>query len=213
VEMPPGKPAIYDCMVNRLDPFSAIVATKTPNLDMIPSNVDLVGAEIELVDHMKREFVLRSVVDKIKDRYDFVFIDCLPSLGLITVNALAAADSVIIPVQCEIFALEGLSKLKNTISLVQRQLNPKLKIEGILLSMYDRRLRLANMVLNEIKEHSKEKVFDTIIHRNSKIGEAPGLHQPVILYDSGSKGATNFLNLADEFIKMNNVSRRSGAIA
>ncbi len=195
--------SIYDCIVNQILAEEAIMPTKTPNLDILPSHVDLVGAEIELVNLPDREFVLRSILEPVRPKYDFIFIDCLPSLGLITVNSLVAADSVIIPIQCEIFALEGLAKLKNTISLVQEELNPKLEIEGILLSMYDRRLRLANMVLEEVRTNSDYPVFDTVIHRNSKISEAPGLRQPVIMYDASSKGTINFLNLADEFAANN----------
>jgi chromosome partitioning protein len=155
---------------------------------------------------MRREYILKDIVDTFKDDYDYIFIDCLPSLGIITINALTAADSIIIPVQCEIFSLEGLSKLQNTVNLVKKQLNPKLEIEGILLSMYDKRLRLANVVVQEVKSHYAEKVFDTIIHRNSKIGEAPNMHQPVIMYDAVSKGARNFINLANEFLIKNNDS-------
>ena len=198
--------SIYDCMINDVDPNDVILKTETPNLDLLPSHVDLVGAELELIDREQREFVLRTTLQKIKDQYDFIFIDCLPSLGLVTVNALAAADSVIIPIQCEIFALEGLAKLKNTIHLVQESLNPELAIEGILLSMYDKRLRLANMVVEEIKSNDEYPVFDTVIHRNSKISEAPGLKIPVILYDATSKGTINFLNLADEFLRQNPIS-------
>ncbi len=190
----------YDCMVNDIDPNEAITETETPNLYLIPSNIDLVGADLELVSKIRREYVMSDFIKKIDDDFDYIFIDCLPSLGLVTVNALTAADSILIPVQCEIFALEGLSKLKDTISLVKEHLNPKLNIEGILLSMYDRRLRLANVVVSEVKEYSSDHVFETIIHRNSKIGEAPNMHQPVIMYDAGSRGANNFLNLAHEFL-------------
>ncbi len=195
---------IYDCLVNAADPKTAIVKTGTPNLDLIPSDIDLVGADLEMANLKKREFILKNIVEQVRDDYDFIFIDCLPSLGLITVNALVAADSVLIPVQCEIFALEGLGKLKNTINLVKKQLNPELKIEGILLSMFDSRLRLGSIVIEEIHQISKDPVFETIIHRNSKIGEAPSMHQPVVLYDAGSKGTTNFLNLAREFLIKNN---------
>jgi len=194
---------IYDCLLNELDPFDAIIPTETPNLDILPSHIDLVGAELELVSFDRREFVMKGFVDKVRDHYDYIFIDCLPSLGIITINALTAADSVIIPIQCEIFALEGFSKLKNTINLVKKQLNPTLEIEGILLSMYDKRLRLANLVVAEVKDMVKDAVYDTIIHRNSKISEAPSTHQPVILYDAGSKGTINFMNLAKEFLKNN----------
>ena len=195
---------IYDCLVIEADHKAAIVKTGGPNLDLIPSDIDLVGADLEMANLKKREFILKNIVEQVRDDYDFIFIDCLPSLGLITVNALVAADSVLIPVQCEIFALEGLGKLKNTINLVKKQLNPELKIEGILLSMFDSRLRLGSIVIEEIHQISKDPVFETIIHRNSKIGEAPSMHQPVVLYDAGSKGTTNFLNLAREFLIKNN---------
>lgn len=196
--------SIYDCIMEGTDPKSAIVETKTPNLYLLPSDINLVGAEVELVSIPKREFVVKNIIDQIKDDYDYIFIDCLPSLGLITVNALVAADSVIIPVQCEIFSLEGLGKLKNTISLVKNNLNPDLEIEGIVLSMYDKRLRMANLVVEEVNAIIKDFIFDTIIHRNSKIGESPSAGLPVILYDAGSKGTSNFLNLANEFLKKNN---------
>lgn len=197
------KLSTYDCMLNKIDPKEAIISTDTPNLDLIPSHIDLVGADLELVSRLKREYVMKRFIDKVKDDYDFVFIDCLPSLGLITVNALTAADSVLIPIQCEIFSLEGLQKLKNTIELVKDGLNDDLEIEGIVLTMYDSRLRLANIVLEEVRANAADYVFDTVIHRNSKIGEAPSLHRPVIMYDSGSKGAINYLNLAREFLERN----------
>ena len=198
--------SIYDCMINDLDPHEAVIETDTPNLYLIPSHIDLVGAELELVNRMKREYITKKFLDQIKDEYDYIFIDCLPSLGLVTVNALTAADTVIVPMQCEIFALEGLSKLTNTINMVKEHLNPELAIEGILLSMYDKRLRLANEVVSEVKGFFGDKVYDTIIHRNSKVGEAPSLHTPVILYDATSKGSINFLNLAKEFLMKNNDS-------
>lgn len=197
------KVSIYDCMVNEADPKTAIISTDTPNLDILPSHVDLVGAEVELVNKWRREYVIKDIIEKIRDDYDYIFIDCLPSLGIVTVNALTAADSVLVPVQCEFFALEGLGKLMNTINLVRKQLNPELEIEGILLSMYDQRLRLANEVVKQVREYFKEMVFDTIIHRNSKLGEAPNMHTPVVLYDAASKGTINFLNLAREFLEKN----------
>ena len=196
--------SIYDCLVNDVDAKDVIIETSTPNLYLIPSHIDLVGAELELATRSKREFILKAVLDQVKDDYDYIFIDCLPSLGILTVNALTAADSVLIPIQCEIFALEGLSKLKNTINLVKKQLNPKLEVEGILFSMYDRRLRLGTIVIDEVRSISKDHIFETIVHRNSKIGEAPSLHQPVVLYDAGSKGTVIFLNLAQEFLVKNN---------
>ena len=194
---------IYDCLIRGIDPMDAIYETETPNLHLMPSHINLVGAEIELVNRPNREYVMKEVIDKIRNEYDYIFMDCLPSLGLITLNALTAADSIIIPVQCEYYSLEGLNKLQNTIDRVKATLNPKLEIEGLLLSMYDKRLRLANVVVTEVREFYKEKVFDTIVHRNSKIGESPNMHMPVLLYDANSKGATNFLNLAKEFLRRN----------
>lgn len=195
--------SIYDCLMEGIDPRKVILETTTPNLFLLPSDINLVGAEVELVSLKRREFVMKGVLEKIREDYDYIFIDCLPSLGLITVNALVAADSVIIPVQCEIFSLEGLGKLKNTISLVKDKLNENLEIEGIVLSMYDRRLRMANLVVEEVNAIIKDFIFDTIIHRNSKIGESPSAGLPVILYDASSKGTSNFLNLANEFLKKN----------
>jgi len=194
---------LYDCLVGGEDPSDALYETDTPNLHVMPSHVDLVGAEMELVNVDKREFVLKGLLDQIKDDYDYILIDCLPSLGLVTVNALTAADTILIPVQCEYYSLEGLGKLQNTVNLVTKATNPSLEIEGILLSMYDKRLRLANIVVNEVKDFYKEKVFNTIIHRNSKIGEAPNMRMPVVMYDASSKGATNFINLANEFLERN----------
>lgn len=196
--------SIYDCLLNETDAKDAIVQTDTPNLDLLPSHIDLVGAEVELINTWRREFVIKNFVDNIKEDYDYIFIDCLPSLGLITVNAITAADSVIIPVQCEFFALEGLGKLLNTVKLVKKQLNPQLQIEGILLSMYDKRLRLANEVVSEIQEHFTDMVFETIIHRNARLGESPNFGKPVALYDATSKGAINFFNLAKEVLIKNN---------
>ncbi len=197
------KYSTYDLMINDVEPSEAIIKTDTPNLYIIPSNIDLVGAELELVSRFKREYILKGIVDKVKDQFDYIFIDCLPSLGIVTVNALTAADSILIPVQCEFFALEGLGKLMNTITVINKQLNPDLQIEGILLSMYDRRLRLASEIVTQVQDYFKEIVFDTIIHRNSKVGEAPNLHLPVVLYDAASKGSINFLNLAEEFLNKN----------
>ncbi len=194
---------LYDCLLNELPPPEAIYETDTPNLHILPSSIDLVGAELELVSRLRREYVLKEVIDQVRDDYDYVLIDCLPSLGLITINALNAADSVIIPVQCEFFALEGLTRLQDTIRMVRKQLNAKLEVEGILLSMYDSRLRLANIVVAEVRDIFKDKVFDTIIHRNSKLGEAPNMHVPVAMVNAGSKGAVNFLNLAREFLAKN----------
>ena len=198
------KISTYDCLIHPERIENAIISTAVPNLDLVPSNIDLVGAEIELVTKDKREYLLRKTLKQVKDDYDYVLIDCLPSLGLITVNALTAANSVIIPVQCEIFSLSGLSKLKTTIGAIKNQFNPKLEIEGILMTMYDSRLRMANMVVSEIKDIVTDRVFDTIVHRNSKVGESPSVGQPIIMYDATSKGALNFLNLATEFLKYNN---------
>ncbi|MBP8725830.1 MAG: ParA family protein [Saprospiraceae bacterium] len=198
-----GSPSLYDCMINETDPHEAIVESDTPNLFVLPSNIDLVGADIELVNMPSRERVLKRVLDQVRGEYDFIFIDCLPSLGLITINALTAADSVLVPVQCELFALEGLSKIRNTIELVRAALNPTLEIEGVLLSMYDKRLRLSTMVVENIKSNIQLPVFETIIHRNSRISEAPLVKKPVVLYDAASKGSHNFLNLADEFLRKN----------
>ncbi|HNR08744.1 MAG TPA: AAA family ATPase [Saprospiraceae bacterium] len=193
--------SLYDCMINGADPDAVILQTETPNLWILPSHPDLVGAEIEMVYKDRREFILKNILDKISHRYDFILIDCLPSLGLITINALVAAHSVLIPIQCEIFALEGLSRLKRTISIVRENLNPGLEIEGIVLSMYDQRLRLANLVIHELRSNAQDYIFNTIIHRNSKIGEAPSVHKPVLLYDAAGKGTINFLNLATELLQ------------
>lgn len=195
---------IYDVLVNNLDVEEVIFETETPNLHLIPAGINLAGAEVELINRFRREDVMKTtIIDKVRDKYDYVIIDCLPSLGLLTINALTAADTVLVPVQCEYFALEGLTKLQDTIRLVQQQLNPKLEIEGILLSMYDSRLRLANMVVEKVREIFGDKVFDTIIHRNARISEAPNMHLPVVMINAGSRGATNFLNLAEEFLKKN----------
>lgn len=194
---------LYECLVNGFPVREAIQTTETPNLFLLPSNIDLVGAELELVNRDKREYVLRGIVNDLRDEYDYIFIDCLPSLGLITVNALVAADAVLIPVQCEMFSFEGLVKLKNTISLIKQNFNPTLQVEGLLISMYDSRLRLANAIVEEVRSSAQDYVFETIIHRNSRVAEAPMQHTPVALYDVGSKGATNFFNLAEEFLRRN----------
>ncbi len=196
--------SLYDCMMGDAEATQAILKTEVENLDILPSSIDLVGAEIELIDKPKREFIMKKVLAKVQDQYDYIFIDCQPSLGIITVNALTAADSVLIPIQCEIYSIEGLSKLKNTINMVAEALNPKLVVEGIVFSMFDKRLRLANMVINELRASLSDNIFDTVIHRNSKVGEAPSVGQPVILYDVACKGSKNFLNLANEFIMYNN---------
>ena len=195
--------SLYECMIDDLDPKEAIVATDTPNLFILPSHLDLVGAEIELINHENREAILKGKLAELKKEYDYIIIDCSPSLGLITVNALTASDSVIIPVQCEYFALEGLGKLLNTVKIVQKRLNPELDIEGLLLTMYDSRLRLSNQVVDEVKQHFDSLVFNTIIHRNSKISEAPSFGKPVIAFDIESKGAANYLSLAKELVENN----------
>ncbi|MEZ4986484.1 MAG: AAA family ATPase [Saprospiraceae bacterium] len=196
--------SLYDCLINGLEPEDAIYETDTPNLHLIPSHINLVGAELELATMEDRAYILKEVVDKVRDSYDYVIIDCLPSLGIVTINALTAADSVIVPVQCEFFALEGLSKLQNSISLVQANFNPELQLEGILLSMYDSRLRLANVVVDKVREIFGTQVFDTIIHRNARISEAPNMHMPVVMVNAASRGAVNFLNLAQELLRKNN---------
>jgi chromosome partitioning protein len=199
--------SLYDCMVNNVKANDVILKSEIPNLDLIPSHIDLVGAEIEMINYPNRENVMKSLLDEIKDRYDFIVIDCSPSLGLITVNSLVAADSVIVPVQCEFFALEGLGKLLNTIKIVQSRLNPELQIEGILMTMYDGRLRLCNQVVSEVRRHFDDMVFSTIIHRNTRLSEAPSVGKPVILYDSDSKGAINYLNLSKEILQKNEMTK------
>jgi len=199
--------SVYDCLVNETDVNQVILKTETPNLSLLPSHLDLVGAEIELINHPGREKKLELVLNEIRSNYDFIIIDCSPSLGLITLNALTASDSVIIPVQCEFFALEGLGKLLNTIKIVQSKLNDKLAIEGILMTMYDGRLRLSNQVVEEVKNHFDDSVFQTIIHRNTRLGEAPSLGKPVLLYDAESTGALNYLNLAKEILQRNDMTK------
>ncbi|HPE55748.1 MAG TPA: AAA family ATPase [Bacteroidales bacterium] len=200
------KTSIYECIVDEVEPNNIIHTTDTPNLDLLPAHIDLVGAEIEMINMPNRERMMRKVISKVKDKYDFIIIDCSPSLGLITVNALTAADSVIIPVQCEYFALEGLGKLLNTIKIVQSRLNPDLDIEGILLTMFDSRLRLAKQVVEEVKTHFQQMVFDTIIHRNTKLGEAPSFGETIILHDASSSGAINYLNLGREILQNNGMT-------
>jgi len=199
--------SLYDCMVNNVPAGEVILKTEIPNLDLIPSHIDLVGAEIEMINYPNREMVMKNLLQAVKDHYDFIVIDCSPSLGLITVNALTAANSVIVPVQCEFFALEGLGKLLNTIKIVQSRLNVNLQIEGILMTMYDGRLRLCNQVVSEVRRHFEEMVFSTIIHRNTRLSEAPSFGKPVILYDADSKGAVNYLNLAKEVLQKNNLTK------
>ncbi len=194
---------IYECIVDGLEPKEAILQCEFELLYLMPSHIDLVGAEIEMLNLPNREKVLKDVLAKVRDDYDYILIDCSPSLGLITVNGLTAADSVIIPVQCEYFALEGLGKLLNTIKIIQGRLNPELKIEGFLLTMYDARLRLSNQVVEEVQTHFQEMVFETIITRNVKLSEAPSYGKAVVMYDATSKGATNYLSLAQELIDRN----------
>ncbi len=195
--------SLYECIINKADVRDAIYTTDIAGLDIIPSHIDLVGAEIEMLNLDNREKVIKNILDPIRDDYDYILIDCSPSLGLITVNALTASDSVIIPVQCEYFALEGISKLLNTIKIIKSKLNPKLEIEGFLLTMYDSRLRLANQIYDEVKRHFQELVFKTVIQRNVKLSESPSHGLPVILYDADSSGAKNHLNLAREIISKN----------
>jgi chromosome partitioning protein len=196
--------SIYECLIGRADITEAIYTTDIDGLDIIPSHIDLVGAEIEMLNLDNREKIMKQIISPMADEYDYILIDCSPSLGLITVNALTAAHSVIIPVQCEYFALEGISKLLNTIKIIKSNLNPKLDIEGFLLTMYNSRLRLSNQVYNEVKKHFRELVFNTVIQRNIRLGEAPSMGIPVIMYDAESTGAKNYLALAEEIISRNN---------
>ena len=205
------KSSIYECLIDQVNPREITLKSEIDGLDLIPSHIDLVGAEIEMLNIPNREKVMKSVIEKVKDDYDFLLIDCSPSLGLITVNALTAADSVIIPVQCEYFALEGLGKLLNTIKIIQTRLNPDLQIEGFLLTMYDSRLRLSNQVVDEVKKHFQQMVFNTIIQRNIKLSEAPSYGKPVILYDAASSGSANHLNLARELLQKNGKMDMAGA--
>lgn len=199
--------SIYECIVDEVDAEKVILKTPIENLDIIPSHIDLVGAEIEMLNLPNREKVLKNSIEHLKDSYDFIFIDCSPSLGLITLNSLTASDSVIIPVQCEYFALEGLGKLLNTIKIIQSRLNRSLEIEGFLLTMFDGRLNLSNQVYEEVKRHFQEMVFETVIQRNVKLGEAPSYGKPVILYDASSKGAINHMNLAREILQRNKMTQ------
>lgn len=198
---------IYDCLINEVHPSEVILSTDNPNLDVLPSHIDLVGAELEMINMPNREYLLKTVLEKVKDDYDFILIDCSPSLGLITVNALTSADSVIVPVQSEYYSLEGLGKLLNTIKIVQGRLNTELDIEGLLITMYDTRLRLANHVVEELKTHFQKLVFDTVIHRNTNLAEAPSHGATIIMHDATSKGAVNYLNLAREILQRNEATR------
>ncbi len=199
--------SIYECIIDDIHPHKTIINTSTPNLFLLPAHIDLVGAEIEMINMPEREQMMKKVVEKVKDEYDFILIDCSPSLGLVTVNALCASDSVIIPVQCEYFALEGLGKLLNTIKIVQSRLNNNLDIEGILLTMYDTRLRLAKQVVEEVRTHFQQIVFDTIVHRNTKLGEAPSFGETIIMHDAQSTGSVNYLNLSREILQKNNMTQ------
>ena len=202
-----ARDSIYECMVDGVDAKNCILDTEIDYLYVLPSHIDLVGAEIEMVNIENRERKMREALAPVKDDYDFVIIDCSPSLGLITINALTAADSVVVPVQCEYFALEGLGKLLNTIKIIQSRLNTNLDIEGILLTMYDVRLRLSNQVVEEVKTHFKNIVFDTIIPRNIKLSESPSFGIPTIAHDADSKGAISYLNLAKEILAKNNLEK------
>ncbi|SNR67766.1 chromosome partitioning protein [Maribacter sedimenticola] len=193
----------YQLLEHTKSAKETIIPTTSPNVDLIPAHIDLVAIEIELVDKDEREYMMKKAILDLKNDYDFILIDCAPSLGLLTLNALTAADSVIIPIQCEYFALEGLGKLLNTIKSVQRLHNAELDIEGMLLTMYDSRLRLSNQVVDEVRKHFGDMVFDTVIQRNVRLSEAPSYGESIIKYDASSKGATNYLNLADEIVKKN----------
>ncbi len=197
------KSGLYECLIDNLSARDAIVKTESPNLDLLPAHIDLVGAELELVNQQNREYILKGILEQVNSNYDYIIIDCAPSLGIVTTNALTAADSIIIPIQCEYFALEGLGKLLNTIKIVQNRLNEELDIEGLLLTMYDTRLRLSNQVVEEVKTHFQEMVFNTIIQRNVRLSEAPSFGQTIIMHDANSKGAINYLNLAKEVLEKN----------
>ncbi len=201
------KTSIYECIIDEVKAKDIILETKTPGLDLLPAHIDLVGAEIEMINLPNREKMMSKVIDQIKDDYDFVIIDCSPSLGLITINALSASDSVMVPVQCEYFALEGLGKLLSTIRIVQERLNEDLDIEGILLTMFDSRLRLAKQVVQDVRMHFEKMVFETVIHRNTRLGEAPSFGDPIMMHDINSKGSINYLNLAREILQRNDMTQ------
>ncbi|HWZ21899.1 MAG TPA: AAA family ATPase [Cytophagaceae bacterium] len=198
--------SIYECMVDGMDSAGLIITTTINYLDLLPAHVDLVGAEIELINIENREMRMRDSLASVKDKYDFIIIDCNPSLGLITINALTASDSVLVPVQCEYFALEGIAQLMSTIRIVQSGLNEKLEIEGVLLTMYDQRVRLCNMVVEEVRTHFQDLAFETIIPRNIKLSESPSFGLPVIAHDADSKGAISYLNLANEILERNKIT-------
>ena len=203
IEVTNVKKGTYQILEHSTEISGTIIKTKSPNVDLIPSHIDLVASEIELVDKESREYMLKKVLIEIQNKYDFIIIDCAPSLGLITLNALVAANSVIIPIQCEYFALEGLGKLLNTIKSVQKVHNKELDIEGLLLTMYDTRLRLSNQVVEEVKKHFGKMVFKTIIQRNIKLSEAPSFGEDIITYDATSRGARSYLSIGNEIIKKN----------
>ncbi len=192
---------LYECIINRANTKDCILTTKSPNLYLLPSNINLVGAELELINLEKREFQIQNTLASVKNEYDYIIIDCAPSLGLLTLNALSAADSVIVPIQCEYFALEGLGKLLNTIKIVQQKFNINLETEGLLLTMYDTRLRLSNQVVEDVKKHFQDLVFKTIIHRNVRLGESPSFGETIVIHDATSKGAINYMNLANELLQ------------
>ncbi len=195
-----SRPNVYDALINDVDPHEIIVKTEVPHLSLLPSNINLVGAEVELVETERREFAMSNIIEKLRNDYQYIFIDCPPSLGLLTLNGLVAADAVIIPVQCEYYALEGLGQLLNTVNMVQQHLNNKLEIEGVLLTMFDGRLRLSNQIVEEVKKFFGEKVYNTVITRNVRLSEAPSYGKPVLLYDAVSTGARNYMAVAKEFL-------------
>jgi chromosome partitioning protein len=207
IDLPTVKKGTYEALLGDTNLSDSIVPTSSPNLDLLPARIDLVGAEIELISKEEREYQLRKALDTVRDEYDFIIIDCSPSLGLITINSLVSADAVLIPVQCEYFALEGLGKLLNTIKIVQNGLNASLNVEGILLTMYDTRLRLANQVVDEVRTHFQDLVMKTIIHRNTRLGEAPSFGESIIMHDASSKGSINYLNLAREILQRNQMTQ------
>ncbi|HUN66412.1 MAG TPA: AAA family ATPase [Bacteroidota bacterium] len=192
---------VYDVLINDTDPRSAVRPTEMPYLSLLPSHINLVGAEVEMVDLERREHIMREAVQKIRDEFEYIFIDCPPSLGLLTLNSLVASDAVLIPVQCEYYALEGLGQLLNTINIVKKNLNPSLEIEGVLMTMFDSRLRLSNQIVEEVRRHFGTKVYSTIITRNVRLSEAPSYGKPVLLYEAVSSGARNYMELAREFIR------------
>jgi chromosome partitioning protein len=200
IESRESRKNVYDALVGDADPRELVVKTDMPYLSVLPSNINLVGAELELVDVERREHMMAGLVDKLRREYEFIFIDCPPSLGLLTLNALVAADTVLIPVQCEYFALEGLGALLNTITMVKEELNPALEIEGVLMTMFDSRLRLSNQIIDEVRKHFGEKLFKTLITRNVRLSEAPSYGKPVLLYEAVSSGARNYMQLAREFL-------------